>query len=310
MDNQMLLTTIVVICSLTGWYVVLYKYLELKAMLKILEQQGQKDKPAALVAPQEFSQTTLYNPGNLLEDTEFAYDEHIPGMGPPPLAKMGFHLPPEVLAKMRQNLTSSQQENKNNQETRPEVKRQMPEINMHKRIVCNWASVLHLSGLALVTGIPFLNIIAPTILWLLKKDQHPYLAKQGREVINFQITLTLLQFLCLGLGALFVWLAPHIAASLFSWTKTVRVIFSTGLHMPFNLFSAAPFFWGCILTIRGSVAAYHGLSFRYPYAQQFIFEEEAMINKTHSEQAMIKRKEPQINEKINKNNKSGKINFG
>ena len=315
MDNQVLLTTVVVICSLAGCYIVLYKYLEVRAMLKILDQQGQtqqqekKGGAADLNVNEEFSQPAFYKPGKLLEDTEFAYDEHIPGMGPPPLAKMGFHLPPEVLAKLKQNQANMMDQNSNTfQAPKPEHKQDTPETNVRKRLICNWASVLHLSGLGLVTGIPFLNIILPTVVWLLKKEQHAYLAKQGREVINFQITLSLIQFLCLGLGALFVWIWPNAATVLFAWTKTVRVIFSTGMYIPFNLFTALPFFWGCVLTIRGAVAAYHGLASKYPYAQEFLFEDIGLHNTQHSEQA-IKRSVPQVNPNPN-NKKSGKISFG
>ncbi len=52
------------------------------------------------------------------------------------------------------------------------------------------AVLTHLSPL---TGFifPFGHIIAPLVIWLLKKDTMPFIATQGREVINFQISLTL-----------------------------------------------------------------------------------------------------------------------
>jgi uncharacterized Tic20 family protein len=329
MDNQVLFTTIVVVCSLAGWYIVFHKYLVLKAMLKKRDQQeysvapNNLAQPAAAPAPrpQEFSQPALFNPTSFMEDNDFAYDEHIPGLGPPPLSKMGFHIPPEALAHMKQNMStsnnnnsnmSSNMNNNNIRDSKVENKTQ-PEQTMakeiHKRLVCNWTCILHLSGFALLTGIPFLNIVVPTVLWLLQKEEHPFLAKQGREIINFQITLSLILFLCLGMGVTFVWLFPSAATSLFAWTKTVRIIFSTGLNMPFNLFTALPFFWACVLMVRGSVAAYHGLAFQYPYAQQFLFEQPATLNKTHSEPA-IKRKEPQLTPETKLKPPGGKISFG
>ena len=45
--------------------------------------------------------------------------------------------------------------------------------------VRNWAMIAHLSGLAKYTGIPFANVIAPLIVWQLKKDTHPLLDDQG-----------------------------------------------------------------------------------------------------------------------------------
>lgn len=70
--------------------------------------------------------------------------------------------------------------------------------------------LLPLSGLVLVwTHIPFLNVIAPLVLWLVKKDTSPYLDAVGKEVINFQITVGiagivgfLLCFVCIGIPLL------------------------------------------------------------------------------------------------------------
>lgn len=39
-----------------------------------------------------------------------------------------------------------------------------------------------------VLGLIGLAIIGPLIIWLMKKDQSPYLDQQGRELLNFQIS--------------------------------------------------------------------------------------------------------------------------
>lgn len=54
-----------------------------------------------------------------------------------------------------------------------------------------WAILCHLSALAGLTGIPFGNILGPLIVWLIKKDQYPFADAQGRESLNFQISMTL-----------------------------------------------------------------------------------------------------------------------
>ena len=51
------------------------------------------------------------------------------------------------------------------------------------------AMFAHLSGLVGIV-IPFANIIAPLIIWQVKKDD-PHVNDQGREAVNFQITVTL-----------------------------------------------------------------------------------------------------------------------
>lgn len=49
----------------------------------------------------------------------------------------------------------------------------------------------HLLGLALYIGIPFGNILGPLIVWLIKKDQYPLVNDQGKESLNFQISVTI-----------------------------------------------------------------------------------------------------------------------
>ncbi len=48
----------------------------------------------------------------------------------------------------------------------------------------------HLTGL-LGGLIPPVNIIAPLVIWLLKKDQLPFVNDQGKEALNFQISVAI-----------------------------------------------------------------------------------------------------------------------
>ncbi len=52
-----------------------------------------------------------------------------------------------------------------------------------------WAMFAHLSTFA---GhlIPFGNIAGPLIIWAIKKDEMPLVNDQGKEALNFQITMT------------------------------------------------------------------------------------------------------------------------
>jgi uncharacterized Tic20 family protein len=60
------------------------------------------------------------------------------------------------------------------------------------------AMVSHLLPLTgfLIPAIPILNIVAPLVLWLINKDKLKFLDDQGKEVLNFQITLSLVLFAC------------------------------------------------------------------------------------------------------------------
>ncbi|MDW7739128.1 MAG: DUF4870 domain-containing protein [Bacillota bacterium] len=50
-----------------------------------------------------------------------------------------------------------------------------------------------LAHLAALAGfiIPFGNIIGPLVVWLIKKDQSAWVDKQGKESLNFQISITI-----------------------------------------------------------------------------------------------------------------------
>jgi uncharacterized Tic20 family protein len=70
-----------------------------------------------------------------------------------------------------------------------------------------WAMFCHLAGFAFLLPITlgFGSVIGPLVVWLIKKDQYPFVNEQGREAVNFQITMFiyglvagLLMIVCIG----------------------------------------------------------------------------------------------------------------
>ena len=59
-----------------------------------------------------------------------------------------------------------------------------------------WAMFCHLAGLAKYIPVPLSNIIAPVVLWQIKKDQWPFVDDQGKEAVNFQISVTIYVIVC------------------------------------------------------------------------------------------------------------------
>lgn len=55
----------------------------------------------------------------------------------------------------------------------------------------NWAMVCHLSALSGYI-IPFGNILGPLIVWAIKKDDDPFIDDQGKEALNFHLTMIVL----------------------------------------------------------------------------------------------------------------------
>ncbi len=63
-----------------------------------------------------------------------------------------------------------------------------PEIDKDSRM---WAMFCHLGGIAgLLPIMPlFGSVILPLILWQVKKEQHTFIDEQGKEALNFQISI-------------------------------------------------------------------------------------------------------------------------
>ena len=53
-----------------------------------------------------------------------------------------------------------------------------------------WAMLCHFSAFAGLI-FPFGNFLAPLIIWLIKKEELPFVENQGKEVLNFQISMTI-----------------------------------------------------------------------------------------------------------------------
>ncbi|MHC4519338.1 MAG: DUF4870 domain-containing protein [Planctomycetota bacterium] len=70
-----------------------------------------------------------------------------------------------------------------------------------------WAMFCHLAGLVAFTPIlpAFGGVVGALVVWLVKKDESPFVDEQGKEAVNFQITMfiysavaALLCFVCIG----------------------------------------------------------------------------------------------------------------
>ena len=74
-----------------------------------------------------------------------------------------------------------------NDETTKPLNSSEPEPGKNEK---TWAMLCHLLGL---TGffIPFGQIIFPLVLWMMKRNESQFVNDQGRESLNFQITITI-----------------------------------------------------------------------------------------------------------------------
>jgi uncharacterized Tic20 family protein len=92
-----------------------------------------------------------------------------------------------------------------------------------------WATFCHLGGLSLFIGIPFGNMIVPLVIWLIKKNELPFVDEQGKESLNFQISMTiygiiagLLCYVFIGFVLLPILLVANIVLVIIATVKTSR----------------------------------------------------------------------------------------
>ena len=105
-----------------------------------------------------------------------------------------------------------------------------------------WAMFCHLAGLAGYVMPIVGSIIGPLIFWQIKKDEYPFVDEQGKEAVNFQISMVLYAIVSLLLFVICV--GPFLLAA-------VGVV-------------------DIVLLIIAAVKANNGQSYRYPLTIRFI----------------------------------------
>jgi uncharacterized Tic20 family protein len=104
-----------------------------------------------------------------------------------------------------------------------------------------WAMFAHLSALIGLI-IPFGSIIGPLVIWLIKKDTMPFVNDQGKEALNFNITVAI--------AAIVGWILCFILIGFL----VLAVVFVAWL----------------VLAIIGTIKANEGTAYRYPFTLRLV----------------------------------------
>ena len=104
-----------------------------------------------------------------------------------------------------------------------------------------WGMLCHLSTFAGYL-IPFGNIVGPLIIWLIKKDEYAFVDDQGKEALNFQISVTI-----------------------YSFVSIILLFVIVGI-----LLLPAVIVFGVVMTIIAAIKANGGEYFRYPLTMRFV----------------------------------------
>ena len=78
----------------------------------------------------------------------------------------------------------------NVQQPTPQTPHQAAQPAATSKDANTWGMLCHLIAFAGFV-IPFGNIIGPLVIWLIKKDQYEFVDDQGKESLNFQISMTI-----------------------------------------------------------------------------------------------------------------------
>jgi uncharacterized Tic20 family protein len=108
--------------------------------------------------------------------------------------------------------------------------------------VRNWAMGCHMIALVGLLGNGIGFVVGPIILWLIKREDHPFIDEQGKEAVNFQITMCI---------ALFVSALLMFVAIGFVLLPIVAIV-------------------DVVLTIVAGLKAADGEHYRYPFAVRII----------------------------------------
>ncbi len=91
------------------------------------------------------------------------------------------------------------------------------------------------------------NFLGPLIIWLIKKDESPFVNDQGKEALNFQITIAIAQLVTIVVS----FILPFIGCFT-------------------SLLSLALWITGLIFGVLGGLEANKGKVYRYPFALRLV----------------------------------------
>jgi uncharacterized Tic20 family protein len=113
-----------------------------------------------------------------------------------------------------------------------------------------WGMLSHLSALVGYFVIPFGSIIAPLVIWLVKKDQSQFVGDQAKEALNFQISLVIYAIVGTIIGL-------------------ILMLVIVGLFILIALWSAL-YIGGIVLTVVAAIKANEGQAYRYPLTLRLV----------------------------------------
>ncbi|MEH1839844.1 MAG: DUF4870 domain-containing protein [Nostoc sp.] len=149
-----------------------------------------------------------------------------------------------------------------------------------KQKVRIWATFCHLSALLgwillvflVFIGIPLylpLNLLAPLIIWKCKKSQYPWIDFQGKESINFQISLTLSTLFVIAISLVIVLTSLSFAITSNASSNEIKNTLDNLLIVILSLISVKLVLQSFLVSFA-AIKAYNGEHYRYPLTMRVL----------------------------------------
>ena len=119
----------------------------------------------------------------------------------------------------------------------PETVQESPGSKVVNKDARMWAMICHLAGLAGII-VPIIgNVVAPLIVWQIKKEEDPFIDEQGKEAVNFQISMSLYMVICIPLCFICIgaFLTPAVAIFYLIFLLIAAVNANNGHHYRYPL---------------------------------------------------------------------------
>ena len=127
-----------------------------------------------------------------------------------------------------------------------------------------WGALVHLGGLIGMAILSYVgNIIGALVMWLIKRNESSFIDNQGKEALNFQITLSLIN---VAIGLLI-----SIRHGVWAFRRLWRHDWDFDLFsMSFVSLYGIVWLLNIIFSIIGAVKASSGVPYRYPFSWRIV----------------------------------------
>jgi uncharacterized protein len=142
-----------------------------------------------------------------------------------------------------------------------------------------WAMLCHVCALTWIPlawtifliplYIPFLSIFGPLLVWRFKKSQHPWIDFQGREALNFQLSIAVYTLIVIVISLILFFISVGVIVLTNNIGYHVKIILNSLLIVLVSVNFGMLLLQLTLVPCAG-IRAYKGEHYRYPLTIRFL----------------------------------------